>query len=60
MGRNSVVSIATRNGLDNTGIKSRWWTRISAPASLTLGPAQPHIPLVPDLFHRNKAAGTWR
>ena len=43
MGRDSSVSIATRYGLDSTGIKSRWgqdFPHLSRPA---LGTTQPPI-----------------
>ena len=43
MGRNSVVGIATRYGLDGPGIES-WWGREFPHLSRTvLGPTQPLI-----------------
>jgi hypothetical protein len=48
-GRDSVVSMATRYGLDGLGIKCRWgrdFLHLSRPA---LGPTQPPIQWVPGL-----------
>ena len=49
MGRDSIVAIATRYGLDGPGIESRWETRFSAPVQTGLGPTQPPIKWLPDL-----------
>ena len=51
-GRDSVVGIATRYGLEGPGIESR-----SRP---TLGPTQPPIQWIPGLFPWGKSAGAWR
>jgi hypothetical protein len=48
-GRDSSVDIATRSGLDGTGIESRWgrnFPHLSRPA---LGPTQPPVQWVPGL-----------
>ena len=37
MDRNSVVGIATRNGLDGPGIESRWVARFSAAVQTSPG-----------------------
>jgi hypothetical protein len=58
-GRDSVVGIATRYGLDGPGIESRWrrdFTQSSRPA---LGPTQPPVQWVAGLFPGGKAAGAW-
>jgi hypothetical protein len=50
MGRDSVVGIATRYGLDGPAIESRWgrdFPQLSRPA---LGPIQPPVQWVPGLF----------
>jgi hypothetical protein len=60
VGQLSVVSIATRYGLDGRGTKSGWgrdilyWPR-SAP-----GPTQPPLQWVPDLLVGRKAVVAWR
>ena len=46
----SVVSIATRYGLDGLGIESGWKGRFSAPVQKALGPAQPHMQWVRVLY----------
>jgi hypothetical protein len=42
-GRDSVVGIATRYGLDGPGIESRWGRDFSQPSRPALGPTQPPI-----------------
>jgi hypothetical protein len=49
-GRDSVVGIATRYGLDGPGIKSRWGRDFSQPSRPALGHTQPPIQWVPGLF----------
>jgi hypothetical protein len=59
-GRDCIVVIATRYGLDGPGIESwrrRHFPHLSRPA---LGPSQPRIQWVPGLFPGGKAAGAWR
>ena len=60
VGRDSVVGIATRNGLDGLGIESRWGRDFPHPPRPALGPTQPHIQWVPGLLPGGKAAGKWR
>jgi hypothetical protein len=55
--RDSVVGIATRYGLDGSGIESRWGRDFSQPSRPALGPIQPPILWVPGLFPGGKAAG---
>jgi hypothetical protein len=52
-----VVSIASSYGLDGLGIKSRWGRDFSQPSRPALGPTQPPIQWVLDLFLKGKAAG---
>jgi hypothetical protein len=42
-GQDSAVSIATRYGLDGSGIKSWWRRNFLRPSGLALGPTQPPI-----------------
>jgi hypothetical protein len=57
-GRDSLVGIASRYGLDGPGIESRWGRDFQNPSIPALGPTQP-IQCVPSLS-RGKAAGAWR
>jgi hypothetical protein len=59
LGRDSSVGIATRYGLDGSGIESRWGRDFSQPSRPALGPTQHPIQWVPCLFPRGKAAGAW-
>jgi hypothetical protein len=59
VGRDSVVSVATRYGLDGPGIKSRCGRDFLHPSRLALGPNQPPIQWVPGLFPGGKVAGAW-
>jgi len=56
----SVVSIATRYGLEDPGIESRWGRDFPHPSRPALGRIQPPIQWVPGLFPRGKVAGAWR
>jgi hypothetical protein len=60
VGRDSSVGIATRYGLDDPGIESRWGWDFLHPSRPTLGPTQPPVQWVPGLFPGGKAAGVWR
>jgi hypothetical protein len=59
VGRDSVVGIATRYGLDGPGIESRWGRDFSQPSRPALGPTQPPIQWVLGLFPGGEAAGEW-
>jgi len=48
-GRDSVVGIATRYGLDDPWIESWWGRHFLQPSRLALGPTQPPIQWVPGL-----------
>jgi hypothetical protein len=56
---NSSVSIATRYELDGPGIESRCGRDFPYVARPALGPTQPLVQWVPDLFPGGKAAGAW-
>jgi len=49
IGRDTVVGIATRCGLDVPGIASRWGRNFPHPSRLDLGPTQPSIQWVKGL-----------
>jgi hypothetical protein len=49
VGRDSVVGIATRYGLDGPGFESRWGRDFPLLSKPTLGPTQPPIQWVPGL-----------
>jgi hypothetical protein len=59
MDRDSSVGIATRYGLDDPVIESRWgrdFLHLSRPA---LRATQPLVQLAPDLFPGDKVAREW-
>ena len=58
VGRDSVVGIATRYGLDGPGVESRWGRDFPHPSRPALGPTQP--PTVGTESPGGKAAGAWR
>jgi hypothetical protein len=60
VGRDSVVGIATRYGLDVPEIESPWGRKILHPSRPALGPIQPPTQCVQGSFPRRKAAGAWR
>jgi hypothetical protein len=47
--RDISVSIATRYGLDDPGIESRWGRDIPLPSRPALGSTQPPVQLIPGL-----------
>jgi hypothetical protein len=49
-GRDSVVGIATRYGLDGPGIEARWGRDFPRPCRPAVGPSQPPLRWVADLF----------
>ena len=61
MGRDSVIGIATRYGLDGPGNESRWagggGGLFPPPALSARGPTQPPVQWVPDLFAGSKRPG---
>ena len=59
-GRDSVVGIATRYGLEGWGIESRWGRDFPHSSRQAVGPTQPPIQRVPGLFPGGKAAGASR
>jgi hypothetical protein len=59
VGRDSVVGIATRYGLDGPGIESRWGRDFPHPSGPALRPTQSPIQWVSGLFPGGKAAGAW-
>jgi hypothetical protein len=60
MGRDSVVGIAIRYGLDGLGIQPRWGLYFPHPSTQALGPNQLPVGWVLGLFPRGKAARAWR
>lgn len=57
MGRNSVVSIATRYSLDGPRIESQWVRGFPQPSRPPLGSTQPPIEWVPGVFTGVKRSG---
>jgi hypothetical protein len=57
VGRDFVVGIATRYGLDGPGIESRWGRDFPHPSRPALGPTQPPIQWIAVSFPRIKRSG---
>jgi hypothetical protein len=57
VGRENLVFIATRYGLDGPGIESRWWRDIQHPSRPDMRPTQPPIQWVPGPFPGGKEPG---
>ena len=58
-GRQTVVGITTRYGLDGPGIESRWRRDFPHPFRGVAGPIQPPVKWIPRLFPEAKVAGAW-
>ena len=59
VGRDSSVSIATRYGLDDLGIESRWGVRFSAPIQTVPGAHPASYTMGTGSLLGGKAAGAW-
>jgi hypothetical protein len=60
VGRDSSVQpVASRYGLDGSGIKSRWGRHFPHLFRAALGPTQPSIQWIPCLLPGDKLAGAW-
>ena len=60
VGRESVVSVAIRYGLDGPGIELRWGRDFPHPSRPAVGSTQFPVKWVLGLFSGGKAAGAWR
>jgi hypothetical protein len=60
MGRDGVVGIATRYGLDGPGIESRWGARFSAPVQTDTRAHPASCTMCTASVPWGKAAGAWR
>jgi hypothetical protein len=60
VGRDNVVGVASRHGLEGPGIESQWGREFPHPSRPTLGRNQPPVQWIPGLFPGGKAAEAWR
>ena len=60
VGRDNSVDTAIRFRLDGPAIESRWEGDFPHPSRPALGPTQPPIRCVTDIFPGDRAAGMWR
>jgi hypothetical protein len=60
VGRDSVVSIAIRYGLDGSWIQFRWRRDFRHPFKPAMESTHPPVQWVPGLFPEGKAAVVWR
>jgi len=57
--RDSIVGVATRHGLEDPGIQSRWRQGFPHTSGLAVGSTQPPEQWVPGYFPGVKVAGAW-
>jgi len=57
VGRDNVVGIATRYGLDGLGIESQWGRGVALPTRPALGPTQPPVQWASGYFRGGKRPG---
>ena len=55
LSRDNLLFVATHYGIERPWIDSRFGARFSPPSRTVLGPTQPLVGLVSDLFPRGKA-----
>jgi len=60
VGRDSAIGIATRYGLDDPRIESRWGRVFPHLSRPTLGPTRPPVQWTPSLSRGQRAAAAWR
>ena len=60
VGRDGLVGITIRYGLEGPGIEFRWRRDFVLPSTSALSPTQPPVQRVSCLFPGDKATGAWR